>query len=67
MADGEHARAPQYDRLRGRVEQMQASSIAAGIAERLPNCRFLQRHDFDHFAPMTHPAEVAELLTDLFR
>lgn len=51
----------------GRVEQMQASSIAAGIAERLPNCRFLQRHDFDHFAPMTHPAEVAELLTDLFR
>ncbi len=50
----------------GRVEQMQASSVSAPIAERLPNCRFVQRHDFDHFAPMTHPAEVAELLTELF-
>ena len=49
----------------GRLEPMQPSSVAAPIAERLANCRFVQRHDFDHFAPMTHPAEMAELISEL--
>ena len=50
----------------GRVEAMQASMVAGPVAQRLPHSRFVQRHDFDHFAPMTHPAEMAELLTGLF-
>ena len=36
--------------------------IAAPIAERLPNGRFLQRDDLDHFGPMTHPGEVAAII-----
>ena len=35
--------------------EMQPSTIAAGIAERLPNGPYVQRDDLDHFGPMTHP------------
>ena len=47
----------------GVVQPMQPSMIAAGVAERLPNGRFLQRDDLDHFGPMTHPADVAAIIT----
>ncbi|MEQ1702944.1 MAG: hypothetical protein ABMA25_22790 [Ilumatobacteraceae bacterium] len=33
-----------------------------GVAERLPNGRYLQRDELDHFGPMTHPAEVAAII-----
>lgn len=48
----------------GRVEAMQPSGVAAEIAERLPNSRYVQLDDLDHFGPMTHPELVAELLAD---
>jgi pimeloyl-ACP methyl ester carboxylesterase len=41
---------------------MTPSMIAEAVAERLPNGRYLQRDDMDHFGPMTHPAECAEIL-----
>ena len=48
--------------LAGRVDPMQPSEIAAGIAERLPNATYLEFPEWNHFAPMTHPAELAELV-----
>jgi pimeloyl-ACP methyl ester carboxylesterase len=48
--------------IAGRVEPMQPSRIAAEVAELLPNGTYLERPELDHFAPMTHPAEVAELV-----
>lgn len=48
----------------GVVQEMQPSAIAAQVAERLPNGRYLQLDHLDHFGPMTHPAEVAELVLD---
>lgn len=51
--------------VNGRVDDEQPSMIAEAVAGRLPNGRYLQRNDFDHFAPMTHPAEMAELLAEL--
>lgn len=36
--------------------------IASGIAERLPRSRFVELDHLDHFAPMTHPEETAELV-----
>ena len=50
----------------GRMEPFQPSSLAAGIAERLPHGRLVQRDDLDHFGPMTHPDEVARLLDEAF-
>ncbi|MFN8022657.1 MAG: alpha/beta hydrolase [Acidimicrobiales bacterium] len=46
----------------GVVQPMQPSSIAAGVAERLPGATYRELPEFDHFAPMTHPAEMAELV-----
>ncbi len=48
----------------GVVQEMQPSSIAAQVAEQLPNGRYLQLDHLDHFGPMTHPAEVAALVAD---
>ena len=48
----------------GRVQQMQPSSIAQAIAERLPNGQYLQLDDLDHFGPMTHPDVVAGVIAD---
>jgi pimeloyl-ACP methyl ester carboxylesterase len=48
----------------GVVQEMQPSRIAAEIAERLPNATYLEVPTFDHFAPMTHPAEIAEVIAD---
>lgn len=48
--------------IAGKVEPMQPSNIAAGVAEMLPNGTYLERPELDHFAPMTHPAELAALV-----
>jgi pimeloyl-ACP methyl ester carboxylesterase len=49
--------------IAGRVEAMQPSHIAAGVAELLPNGTYLEVPELDHFAPMTHPAEIAALVS----
>ncbi len=36
--------------------------IAEEVAERLPNGRFLRLDALDHFAPMTAPAIIAEVI-----
>lgn len=48
----------------GRVEPMQPSMIAAGVAERLPNARYLQLDDLDHFGPMVQPQTVADIIAE---
>ncbi len=48
----------------GAVQEMQPSAIAARVADQLPNGRYVQLDHLDHFGPMTHPAEVAELVAD---
>jgi len=48
--------------IAGKVEAMQPSNIAAGVAELLPNGSYLELPELDHFAPMTHPADVAALV-----
>lgn len=48
--------------LCGRPMPMQPSSIAAGVAERLPNATYVEVADLDHFGPMADPQRVAELI-----
>jgi pimeloyl-ACP methyl ester carboxylesterase len=48
----------------GQIQQLQPSSIAARVCERLPNGRYVQLDELDHFGPMTHPAEIADLVAD---
>jgi pimeloyl-ACP methyl ester carboxylesterase len=48
----------------GRVEPTQPSMIAAGVAERLPNGRYLQLDVLDHFGPMTRPLLVADVIAE---
>ncbi len=48
----------------GRVEPMQPSTIAAGVAERLPNARYVQLEQLDHFGPMVRPLLVADLIAE---
>lgn len=38
------------------------ASIAPEVADRLPNATYTGLVDRDHFAPFTHPAELAELI-----
>lgn len=51
--------------LGGRVEPSEPSSWAEAIAERLPNGRYVPLPDQTHFGPMSHPAEVADLIRSL--
>jgi pimeloyl-ACP methyl ester carboxylesterase len=48
--------------IAGVLQPMQPSMVAAPVAERLPNGRYLQRDDLDHFGPMTHPDLIAGLI-----
>lgn len=50
--------------IAGVMQPMQPSMIAGSVAERLPNGRFVQRDDLNHFGPMTHPTAIAELIAD---
>jgi pimeloyl-ACP methyl ester carboxylesterase len=49
--------------IAGRTDAMAPSQIAAGVAERLPNGHYAQVDVMDHFGPMTHPAEVAAMVS----
>jgi pimeloyl-ACP methyl ester carboxylesterase len=42
----------------------QPSSLSAAIADRLAAARYVQIDDMDHFGPMTHPAEMAQIISD---
>jgi pimeloyl-ACP methyl ester carboxylesterase len=48
----------------GRPEEERPSSVAAQIADELPDGRFVGIESMDHFGPMTHPAEIAGLIAD---
>lgn len=43
----------------------QPSSLAAAIADRLGNGTYIEIGHMDHFGPMTHPAEIADLVERL--
>lgn len=47
----------------GVLQPLQPSMVAKPISERLPNGRYVQRDDLDHFGPMTHPLEIGELIS----
>jgi pimeloyl-ACP methyl ester carboxylesterase len=51
----------------GKVEEFQPSRIAGQVAERLPNAEYLELPALDHFAPMTHPAEMADVIAGFLR
>lgn len=46
----------------GRPEPMRPSERGAGIAEALPNGRYVQLADLDHFGPMVQPERIAEII-----
>jgi pimeloyl-ACP methyl ester carboxylesterase len=48
----------------GRADGLPPRSFAAAVAERLPKGRYLELPELDHFAPMTHPALVAEVVAE---
>jgi pimeloyl-ACP methyl ester carboxylesterase len=50
--------------IAGELAEMQPSTMAAGLAERLPRGMHLQRDDVDHFGPMTHPQLIGQLVTE---
>jgi pimeloyl-ACP methyl ester carboxylesterase len=51
----------------GKVQEFQPSHIAGQVADRLPNATYLELPSLDHFAPMTHPAEMADIIADFLR
>ena len=48
----------------GVLQPTQPSMVSEAIAQRLPNGRYVQRSDLDHFGPMTHPSHIAALIVD---
>ena len=48
----------------GRIDEMQPSKVAAGVAERLPHGTYLQIEQLDHFGPMVRPLLVADLIAE---
>lgn len=48
----------------GRVDDEAPAAIARQVADRLPASEYRQLDHLDHFGPMTHPDEVAELIAD---
>jgi pimeloyl-ACP methyl ester carboxylesterase len=48
----------------GLPEAGDVSEMALGVADRLPNGRYLQLDDLDHFGPATQPAQIAEIIAD---
>ncbi len=49
----------------GRPEPDQPSMWMRQLCDRLPNCTFILRSEFDHFGPMQSPAAIAELIEQL--
>jgi pimeloyl-ACP methyl ester carboxylesterase len=48
----------------GRVEPMQPSTIAAAVAQRLADARYVQLDQLDHFGPMVRPLLVADVIAE---
>ncbi len=53
--------------IAGRVMQFQPAAVSERIAEQLPNGRYLQVDELDHFGPMTHPDQVADIIASAAR
>jgi pimeloyl-ACP methyl ester carboxylesterase len=51
----------------GRVGDDQPSRFAADVAGALPNGRFVELADLDHFGPMTHPRLIADFVAETAR
>ena len=49
----------------GSGDEMGPALVAAGIAERLPNCLFIEQPDANHFGPFVDPAGTADLIADM--
>jgi len=50
--------------LAGKADEIGPAVFAPQVAERLPNGRFEEHPELDHFGPLTHPGEVAALVAD---
>ena len=50
--------------MAGRIDEMQPSKVAAGVAERLPHGAYLQLDVLDHFGPMVRPLLVADVIAE---
>jgi len=50
--------------LAGQAGEMGPGAIAPQISERLPNARFLEMTQLDHFGPMVRPDIVARVIAD---
>lgn len=48
-------------------DQMTPAEVAPKVAERLPNCLYLEQPDSNHFGPFIDPAGTADLLADMVR
>ena len=48
--------------IAGAVDEFQPSGRARPIADALPNGRYLELRELDHFGPFTHPALMAEVI-----
>ena len=51
--------------IAGPAEDMRPSMVAPLVAEEAINGRFIREDGMDHFGPMTHPAELADLIASL--
>jgi pimeloyl-ACP methyl ester carboxylesterase len=51
----------------GKVDEFGPAAIAEDIAERLPNAAYLERDEWNHFAPFVDPAGMAGLVRDATR
>ena len=51
--------------IAGPAEDMRPSMVAPLVAEEAISGRFIRADGMDHFGPMTHPAELADLIASL--
>jgi pimeloyl-ACP methyl ester carboxylesterase len=50
--------------LAGRVDEFGPAAVAEPIAEQLPNSRYIQHDDWNHFTPFIDPAAMARITTE---
>lgn len=48
-------------------DQMGPAQVAPQIAQRLPNCLYIEQPDANHFAPFIDPSGIADLIADMAR
>lgn len=51
----------------GRVDEFGPAAVAQEISEQLPNARYVQHDEWNHFTPFVDPAAMAELIRDATR